>query len=91
MTHIASLVGKELIRQVHGHAFFNTAVGHAYSLNTDIREPSSTYGIRVFYSTTHVSLLRRSATPTARIWHYSLQGPGARGMSLLETSSLKCS
>ena len=36
---------------------------------------------------THVSLLRRSATPTARIRRYSLQGPGARGMSLLETSS----
>ena len=36
---------------------------------------------------TPVSLLRRSATPTARIQRYSLQGPGARGMSLLETSS----
>ena len=24
-----------------GHAFFNTAIGHAYSLNTDIRERSS--------------------------------------------------
>ena len=35
----------------------------------------------------HVPLLRRSATPTARIRRYSLQGPGARGMSLLETSS----
>ena len=35
----------------------------------------------------HVSLLRRSATPTARMRRYSLQGPGARGMSLLETSS----
>ena len=33
------------------------------------------------------SLLRRSATPTARIRRYSLQSPGARGMSLLETSS----
>ena len=41
--------------------------------------------------------IRRSATPTARIRRYmryadlhavsSLQGPGARGMSLLETSS----
>ena len=45
--------------------------------------------------------LRRSATLTARIWRFmntvaicmglyavsSLQGPGARGMSLLETSS----
>ncbi len=47
-----------------------------------------------------MSKLRQSATPTARIWRYmntvygsyavsSLQGPGARGMSLLETSSYK--
>ena len=24
-----------------GHTFFNTEVAHAYSLNTDLREPSS--------------------------------------------------
>ena len=30
-----------LLNTAIGYAFFNTAVGHAYSLNTDIRERSS--------------------------------------------------